>query len=134
MTITRELKERFEDAAEPKTLKNVFELLDEADELVGDFMLENNLESYDTAVYNYVEGLAETFENTGMVGCVNAEYYFYAVQVGEETDCSTGSFEYDEAMEIAEGYAQTTNEEVRIVVCTSDDDFAIKTITVQEAE
>lgn len=60
---------------------------------------------------------------------------FYAVQHGDETDCSSGSEIMAEAFAIAEDFHEWfPEEEIRICVCTLDDNFCKKAIIVYEGE
>ena len=59
---------------------------------------------------------------------------FYAVQIGrEDTDCSYGSTRKREAISLARKAAkQSPGEEVRICLCTKDDDFCDGIIVIQK--
>lgn len=58
---------------------------------------------------------------------------WYAVQLGDSTDCSNGSEDYDEALEMALAWAEEEpDEEVRIVYCTLRDNFADDVEIIQE--
>ena len=60
---------------------------------------------------------------------------FYAVQVGNDYACDNGSTNKREAVRMARQEArENPGKEVRIAVCTVDDDFVTSEIIVQEAE
>lgn len=59
---------------------------------------------------------------------------FYAVQVGDSVDCSSGSTRKRDAYRMARAEAkQYPGEEVRICLCTEDDDFCEGVIILQES-
>ena len=58
---------------------------------------------------------------------------WYAVQVGDDTDCGNGSEDYEEALGTALNWAESfPDEEVRIVYCTLRDNFADEVEIIQE--
>lgn len=59
---------------------------------------------------------------------------WYAVQIGDDTDCGSGSEDYEAALDMARTWAKDCpGEEVRIVYCTQRSDFADDVEVIQEA-
>lgn len=61
---------------------------------------------------------------------------FYAVQYGRyDTDCAYGSTDWDEALAMARSIAEDNPEdEVRIVYCTTESDYAHHVVLIQEGD
>lgn len=60
---------------------------------------------------------------------------WYAVQVGDDTDCGSGSEDYKVALDIARFWAKEyPGEEVRIVHCTLHSNFADDVEIIQEGK
>lgn len=58
---------------------------------------------------------------------------WYAVQVGDDFDCGNGSYDYDEAVAMAESEASShPEEEIRIAVCSDGSDYVEREIIIQE--
>lgn len=58
---------------------------------------------------------------------------WYAVQVGDNFDCGDGSYDYDEAVAMAESEAAWhPEEEIRIAVCSDGSDYVEREIIIQE--
>ena len=58
---------------------------------------------------------------------------WYAVQVGDNFDCGDGSYDYDEAVAMAESEsAWHPVEEIRIAVCSDGSDYVEREIIIQE--
>lgn len=58
---------------------------------------------------------------------------WYAVQVGDNFDCGDGSYDYDEAVAMAESEsAWHPEEEIRIAVCSDGSDYVEREIIIQE--
>lgn len=58
---------------------------------------------------------------------------WYAVQVGDNFDCGDGSYDYDEAVAMAESEAAWhPEEEIRIAVCSNGTDYVEREIIIKE--
>jgi hypothetical protein len=58
---------------------------------------------------------------------------WYSVQVGNDFDCGNGSYDYDEAVAMAESEAVWhPEEEIRIAVCTNGTDCVEREIIIKE--
>lgn len=58
---------------------------------------------------------------------------WYAVQVGDNFDCGDGSYDYDEAVAMAESESVWhPGEEIRIAVCSDGSDYVEREIIIQE--
>lgn len=63
------------------------------------------------------------------------ENLFYAVQHGDDYSSDNGSENKQEALAIAADFHEWfPDEEIRISVCKTDDDYCLKEIIVYEAE
>ena len=58
---------------------------------------------------------------------------WYAIQHGDDYDCGTGSYDYDEAVAMAAAEAAWhPGEEIRIAVCSDGSDYVEREIIIEE--